>query len=59
MEDKTNLSQEWVNLSIRGGKDRVFPRAGRVAPRDPKEQPCQREENPVLLDSFTQIYILF
>ena len=45
-----------------------FPRTGRAAPRDfprakpeenPKEQPCQPEENPVLPDSFTQIYILF
>ena len=25
----------------------------------PEEQPCQPEENPVLPDSFTQIYILF
>ncbi len=41
---------------------------GRAAPRDfprakpegnPEEQPCQPEENPVLPDSFTQIYILF
>ena len=46
----------------------VFPWAGRAAPRDfprakPKENPedqlCQPEENPVLADSFTQIYILF
>ena len=45
-----------------------FPRAGRTALRDfprakpegnPEEQPCQPEENPVLPDSFTQIYILF
>ena len=43
-------------------------RAGRAAPRDfprentegnPEEQPYQPEENPVLPDSFTQIYILF
>ena len=43
----------------------VLPRA---APRDfprakpkgnPEEQPCQPKENPVLPDSFTQIYILF
>ena len=26
---------------------------------NPKAQPCQPEENPVLPDSFTQIYILF
>ena len=45
-----------------------FLRAGRAAPRDfsrakpkgnPEEQPCQPEENSVLLDSFTQIYVLF
>ena len=41
-----------------------FSEAGRAAPRDfprakPEEQPCQPEENPVLPDSFTQIYILF
>ena len=42
--------------------------AGRAAPRDflrakPKEnlegQPCQPKENPVLPDSFIQIYIIF
>ena len=26
---------------------------------NPEEQPCQPEENPILPDSFTQIYILF
>ena len=45
-----------------------FPRAGRAAPwvfpranpnGNPKEQFCQHEENPVLTDSFTQIYIIF
>ena len=45
-----------------------FPRAGRAAPRvfpranpkgNPKEQFFQHEENPVLTDSFTQIYIIF
>ena len=25
---------------------------------NPKEQPCQPEENPILPNSFTQIYIL-
>ena len=51
-------------------KHQILPklRAGRAAPRDfprvksegnPEEQPCQPEENPVLPDSFTQIYILF
>ena len=47
---------------------RGFLRAGRAAPRDfqwakpegnPKEQPSQPEENPVLPDYFTPIYILF
>ena len=46
----------------------MFPRAGRDALKDfmraepkgnPEEQPCQSKENPVLQDSFTQIYILF
>ena len=52
--DQKYLNQEprkqayWVNLSKRGGKDGVF-----------QGQPCQLEENPVLPDSFTQIYILF
>ena len=45
-----------------------FPRAGRAAPRDfprakregnSEDEPCQPEENPVLPDSFTYIYILF
>ena len=26
---------------------------------NPEEQPCQPKENPVLPDSFTQIYIIF
>ena len=34
-----------------------FPRAKPKG--NPKEQPCQPKENPVLPDSFTQIYILF
>ena len=38
---------DWVNLSKRGGKDGVF--RGLAGP----------EENPILPDSFTQIYILF
>ena len=47
---------------------RGFPRAGRAALRyfprakpkgNPEEPPCQPEENSVLPDSFTQIYILF
>ena len=47
---------------------RVFRGLGWDAPRDfprakpegnPKEQPCQPKENPILPDSFTQIYILF
>ena len=49
-------------------KGQGFPRAGRAVPRDffkgepegkPKEQPRQPEENPVLSDSFTHVYILF
>ena len=49
-------------------EEQGFPRAGRAAPREfprakpegnPEEQPCQSEENPVLPDSFTEIYILF
>ena len=51
-------STEWVNLSKRGGMDGVFRGlAGLLG--IPEEQPCQPEENPVLPDSFTQIYILF
>ena len=49
------------NLSKRGGKDGLFQGlAGllRGISRG-REQPCQPEENPVLPDSFTQIYILF
>ena len=51
---------------MREGRD--FPRAGRAAMRNfprakaednPEEQPCLPEENPVLPDSITQIYILF
>ena len=47
---------------------RGFPRAGRAAPRDfqrarpkgnPKEQLCQPEENPILHDFSSQIYVLF
>ena len=34
-----------------------FPRAKPKG--NPEEQPCQAEENPVLPESFTQIYILF
>ena len=54
----------WVYLSKIGG----FLRAGMAALRDfprakpeenPKEQPCQPKENPVLPDSFNQIYIIF
>ena len=51
----------WVNLSKRGGKDGValrdFPRA--KPKKNPEEQPCQTEENLVLPNSFTQIFILF
>ena len=45
-----------------------FPRTGRAASRDfpmakpegnPREQPCQPEENPDHPSSFTWIYILF
>ena len=45
-----------------------FPKVGRAAPTDfqrvklminHKEQPCQPQENPVLPDSFTKVYILF
>ena len=55
--------RNWVNRSIREGM-----RAGRVSPRgflraklnaNSEEQPCQPVENPVLPDSFTQIYIVF
>ena len=38
-----NIRIYWVNLSKRGGNDGAF----------------QPDENPVLQDSFTQIYILF
>ena len=50
---------DWVNLNKREGQG--FPRAGRAAPRDvnPKEHPCKPEENHILPDSFTHIYILF
>ena len=53
-------------LTLEGGTG--FSRAGRAAPRDfpqaapsrnPLEQPCQHLENPLLPNSFTQIYILF
>ena len=57
----------WVNLSKK--KRRMgISRAGRAAPRNfprakpmaiPEEQPCQPKENPVLPDSFNQIYIIF
>ena len=55
---------DWVYLSKRAGMDGVFPRAGRAAlstkpEGNPKEQPCQIKENPVLPDSFTQNYIQF
>ena len=58
---------EWVNLSKRGWKDGVFRGLvgllrgiSRANPEgNPEEQPGQPEENPVLPDSFTQIYILF
>ena len=42
-------------------KGRGFPKAGKAAKPEgnPKDQPCQPEENPVLPDSYTQIYILF
>ena len=52
----------WLDVRLSGG------RTGRAAARDfprakpewnPEEQPCQPEENHVLPDSFTQIYILF
>ena len=45
-----------------------FSKAGKAAPREfprpkpeknPEVQPGQLEENPVLPDSFTQIYIIF
>ena len=49
-----------VNLSKKRREGRDFPRAGRAAPRDfpkakpkgnPEEQPCQPEENFILLNS--------
>ena len=55
-------------LVTRGGEGRGFHRAVRAAPRDflraepegnVKEQLCQGDGNPILPDSFTQIYILF
>ena len=50
----------WVNLSKRGGKNGVFQGLlglGKLG--NPLEQPCQPSKNPVVPDSFTQIYILF
>ena len=53
---------DWVNLSKREGKNGIFTRAGRAAPRDfsraepegnPGEQPRQPKETPFLPDHFT------
>ena len=51
----TLVSVEWVNLSKRGGRT-GFSKGWQGCS---EEQPCQPEENPILPDSFTQIYILF
>ena len=55
-------------IEVKRMDGRGFPRAGRAASWDfprakpegnPEEQSCQPKENPVLPDSFTQIYIIF
>ena len=52
------IRTDWVNLRLAGrASPRDFPRAKPKG--NPEEQPCQPEENPVLPDSVTQIYILF
>ena len=65
--EKTYLKY-YVNLSKRVRKDRIFLglvgllrgiSRGAKPEGNPEEQPCQPEKNPVLPDSFTQIYILF
>ena len=54
-------------IRVKEGGRTGLPRAGRAVPRDfprakpeenPEEQLCQPEENSVLPDSFTRIYIL-
>ena len=55
----------WFNMSKRGGKDGFFQGwqgwsegfSEGKARGNSEEQPSQLKENPVLLDSFTQIYI--
>ena len=49
----------WVNLSIRGGKDRVFQGLAGLLKGNTEKQPCQREEHLVLPDLFTEINFLF
>ena len=53
-----------VNLSKRGEKDGVFQGlvgllCGAKPEENPEEPPCQPEDNSVLPDPFTPIYILF
>ena len=49
----------WINLSKRGGKDRVFQGLAGLLWGIPEELNCQAKENSVLPDSFIRIYILF
>ena len=58
MEWVIYLKEEGRTGFLRDGRAALgdFPR---VKPEgNPEEQPCQSEENPILPDSFTQIYIL-
>ena len=54
------FEKEWVNLSKRGGKGEVFQGlAGLLRGISRGQSLMETEGNPVLPDSFTQIYILF
>ena len=50
---------DWVNLSKGGGNDRVFPGLAGLLQGIFRGQSPRGNPNPVLPDSFTQIYILF